>query len=213
MEKIVVYESWNKNKTDKKFTKDDIKTLYNLDNPKFGYYCDYVSSRRSFENRPNLQNIIKAMENGEIDTMYIKSINHISRNIQDICAFLKIAKLYDCKVIDKTSGVDYTKEYYKYIMLMEMSKFEKERNMIEVETNNGSILRVCQTDADKARVGVGLERIDDYGYIYRRDLIDEADFVMLMNYYCYIKDNDIKDEFINPNGKNEKDNVEDYIDM
>lgn len=213
MEKTIVYESWKKNDTNKKYTKDDIKTLYNLDNSKFGYYCDYVSSRRSIENRVGLQSIIKAIENGEIDTIYIKSINHISRSIDDISAFLKIAKLHDCKVVDKTSGVDYTKEYYKYIMLMEMSKFEKERNMIEVKTNNGNTLKVCQTDADKARAGVGLERIDDYGVIYRRDLIDEADFVMLMNYYCYIKDNDIKDEFINPNGTNEKDNVEDFIDM
>jgi len=35
-------------------------------------------------------------------------------------------------------------------------------------------------------------------------LIDEGDFVMLLNYYYYIKDYDIKDDFINREGVNDR---------
>lgn len=85
--------------------------------------------------------------------------------------------------------------------------------MIEIEINNNRKLRVSQTEADKARCGIALESIDEKGNIDRRDLISEGDFVMLMNYYRYVVDNDIKDEFINPTGLNDKDkiNEEDYM--
>lgn len=84
--------------------------------------------------------------------------------------------------------------------------------MIEIEINNNGKLRVSQTEADKARYGIALESIDEKGNIDRRDLISEGDFVMLMNYYRYVVDNDIKDEFINPTGLNDKDKIdeEDY---
>lgn len=75
--------------------------------------------------------------------------------------------------------------------------------MIEVKINNNGTLRVRQTETDKIRNGIALEHIDDKGDVYRRDLINEGDFVMLMNYYCYVVDNDYKDDFINPNGLNE----------
>ena len=35
-----------------------------------------------------------------------------------------------------------------------------------------------------------------------RDIITPGDFVMLLNLYRYIKDNDIQNDFINPCGKN-----------
>ena len=75
--------------------------------------------------------------------------------------------------------------------------------MIEVEINNNGILRLSQTEVDKLRKRIALEHIDNKGEVYRRDLISEGDFVMLMNYYCYEKDNDYKDDFINPNVLNE----------
>ena len=84
---------------------------------------------------------------------------------------------------------------------------------IEVEINNEERLRVSQTEADKARCGIALESIDHKGQVYRRDLIDEGDFVMLMNYYIYVKDNDIKDDFINLEGKNDRKEFENGIDM
>lgn len=79
--------------------------------------------------------------------------------------------------------------------------------MIEIEINNGGILKVSQTQADKLRCGIGIESIDSDENIARRDLIDEGDFVMLINYYRYIKDNDIKDDFINRNGLNDRDSI------
>lgn len=75
--------------------------------------------------------------------------------------------------------------------------------MIEIEINNNGTLRVGQTESDKIRNGVAVEHIDDKGEVYRRDFIGEGVFVMLMNYYCYVVDNDYKDDFINPNGLNE----------
>lgn len=82
------------------------------------------------------------------------------------------------------------------------------RNTIEIDINNGGKLKVYQSDTDKIRGGVSLEDIDSNGNVGRRDLIDEGDFVMLMNYYRYIKDYDIKDEFININGKNNLERIE-----
>ncbi len=80
--------------------------------------------------------------------------------------------------------------------------------MIEIEINNNGTLRLSQTEADKARCGIAVENVDEKGKVYRRDLISEGDFVMLINYYQYVVDNDIKDEFINPNGLNERDNID-----
>ena len=81
-------------------------------------------------------------------------------------------------------------------------------NNIEVEINNEGKFRLSQTEADKARCGIALETIDHKGQVYRRDLISEGDFVMLMNYYIYIKDYDIKDDFINVEGKNDRKDFE-----
>ena len=39
----------------------------------------------------------------------------------------------------------------------------------------------------------------------RIHIIPVGEFVMLMNLYRYIKDNDIKNDFINPYGKNKED--------
>lgn len=79
---------------------------------------------------------------------------------------------------------------------------------IEIEINNNGKLRLMQNENDKLRGGIGLEYINDNNEIVRRDLIDEGDFVMLMNYYIYIKDYDIKDDFINRDGTNNRNNLE-----
>lgn len=84
---------------------------------------------------------------------------------------------------------------------------------IEVEINNEGKFRLSQTEADKARGGIALETIDHKGEVYRRDLINEGDFVMLMNYYIYVKDYDIKDDFINVEGKNDRKDFESGMDM
>ena len=84
---------------------------------------------------------------------------------------------------------------------------------IEVEINNEGKFRLSQTEADKIRGGIALETIDHKGQVYRRDLIDEGDFVMLMNYYIYVKDYDIKDDFINVEGKNDRKDFESEMNM
>ena len=67
-------------------------------------------------------------------------------------------------------------------------------------TNNHGFLNVEQstTDADvKVRTGANniVEHIEE---------ISAGDFVMLINWYKYIKDNDIQNDFINPYGKNKE---------
>ena len=69
-------------------------------------------------------------------------------------------------------------------------------------------MRVVQTETDKNREGIGIETLDENGNLEERELIDEGDFVMLINYYRYIKEYDIKNDFINRNGIN---NEEDYF--
>lgn len=79
---------------------------------------------------------------------------------------------------------------------------------IKVEINNGGMMTLNQSEADKIRCGVALESVNHKGETYSRYLIDEGDFVMLMNYYCYIKDHDIKDDFINRDGKVDREEYE-----
>lgn len=76
---------------------------------------------------------------------------------------------------------------------------------IKVEINNNGILKLRQNESDKVRGGITLEYINSKGQAYERALIDEGDFVMLTNYYRYIKDYDIYDDFINRDGTNKRD--------
>lgn len=81
-------------------------------------------------------------------------------------------------------------------------------NALKLSVNNGRFIKITQTESDKVRNGVGLKTIDQNGNVERNDLIDKKDFVMLINYYKFIKDNDIYDEFINQNGTNNKDSFD-----
>ena len=65
-------------------------------------------------------------------------------------------------------------------------------NALKLSVNNGRFIKT----------------IDQNGNIERNDLVGEEDFVMLINYYKFIKDNDIYDEFINQNGTNNKDSFD-----
>ena len=67
--------------------------------------------------------------------------------------------------------------------------------MTSINVNNGGKLELTQ---DKERELIILDTGE------RRDGITEGDMVMLMNYYVYIKDNDIQCDFINYNGKYNK---------
>lgn len=54
-------------------------------------------------------------------------------------------------------------------------------NEIKLPINNESVIKITQTEPDKIRNGIGVKTIDKDGYIERSDLINESDFVMLMN--------------------------------
>ena len=70
--------------------------------------------------------------------------------------------------------------------------------MITFDTNNGGILSFEQEEHDS---DVLVHR-SQCGVIVYGNTIPAGDMVMLYNFYRYIKDNDIKNDFINPNGTN-----------
>jgi hypothetical protein len=69
--------------------------------------------------------------------------------------------------------------------------------MIEIEVNNCRKLELHQdkvTNSLKVLIGNGNKIDTNYN-------ISEGDFIMLLIYYRYIKDNDIHCDFINSSGK------------
>lgn len=76
-----------------------------------------------------------------------------------------------------------------------------EREFIQQLTynvNNGKTLALVQRRHDGAVMICGAD-------IYSKtEFIPAGDMVMLVNFYRYIKDNDIQNDFINPNGKNKE---------
>ena len=70
--------------------------------------------------------------------------------------------------------------------------------MIEIEVNNRRFLELTQ---DK-NIGedVLLTTYDNQKKPERRDYISAGDMVMLLNYYRHVKENNIKCDFINPEG-------------
>ena len=99
------------------------------------------------------------------------------------------------------------KEIYK-IYTGEYNFETTNQNRIDIEINNGRTMRIIQTDSDKARCGIGIETLDEDSNLEERELISEGDFVMLINYYRYIKENDIKDDFINTTGLKDRNEFE-----
>lgn len=66
--------------------------------------------------------------------------------------------------------------------------------MISFDVNNSGKITLEQNEHDKSVIvkhGNGT-----------RDTISSWDFVMLLNLFFYIKQNDIQNDFINPHGKN-----------
>lgn len=68
--------------------------------------------------------------------------------------------------------------------------------MIGIEINNNRVMKLEQDkERELIRVITGQENNID-----RIDGISEGDIVMLINYYRFIKDNNIQCDFINPHG-------------
>lgn len=70
--------------------------------------------------------------------------------------------------------------------------------MLNFNVNNKGVLTVDQSSPDAA-VTVAITKD---GKTENNYTISNGDFVMLLNLYKYIKDNDIQNDFINYHGKN-----------
>lgn len=73
------------------------------------------------------------------------------------------------------------------------------QNTLSFKTNNNGILNMMQLEIDGKVIVKRLEKDNGYKTI---TTIPAGDMVMLVNLYKYIKENDIQNDFINPNGKN-----------
>mgnify|MGYP000068495819 CR=1 FL=1 len=77
-------------------------------------------------------------------------------------------------------------------------------NKLTYFTNNNGTMEIMQNEPDgKATV----HTFHDYNSFSSsgKDIeISSGDMVMLINLYKYIKENDIQNDFINPNGKNQE---------
>lgn len=59
--------------------------------------------------------------------------------------------------------------------------------------NNGGVLELIQSEHNEA---VTISGSNHSG----AETISAGDMVMLINFYCYVKNHDIQNDFINPNG-------------
>lgn len=73
------------------------------------------------------------------------------------------------------------------------------QNTLSFKTNNAGILNMIQHEVDGNIIVKRLKKDNGYKQIAE---IPAGDMVMLVNMYKYIKENDIRNAFINPNGKN-----------
>lgn len=74
------------------------------------------------------------------------------------------------------------------------------QNTLSFKVNNNGIMNMIQQTIDGKVIVKRLEKDKSYKTI---TTIPAGDMVMLVNLYKYIKENDIQNDFINPNGKNE----------
>lgn len=74
------------------------------------------------------------------------------------------------------------------------------KNTISFNINNGNTLEITQREHDgKVLISYSDKDIENPDSLA---FISPGDFVMLINYYRYIKRNDYQNDFINPTGKN-----------
>lgn len=72
------------------------------------------------------------------------------------------------------------------------------QNTLSFKTNNNGLLNMIQHEVDGNIIVKRLEKDNGYKQIAE---IPAGDMVMLVNLYKHIKENDIQNDFINPNGK------------
>lgn len=72
-------------------------------------------------------------------------------------------------------------------------------NTLVFKTNNNGLLNVVQNEHDGVVHVNRFDKTEGYTNLYN---ISAGDFVMLLNLYQHIKNNDIQNDFINYHGKN-----------
>ena len=73
--------------------------------------------------------------------------------------------------------------------------------MIWFASNNSRSISINQEHPND---NVIVRTFNDDSRVESKYNITAGDFVMLLNLYRYVKDNDIQNDFINPNGKNKE---------
>lgn len=73
------------------------------------------------------------------------------------------------------------------------------KNTISLKVNNKELLNIMQNEIGG---DVKVKILNPKNHYKDFCNISAGDMVMLMNFYKYIKDSDIQNDFINPNGKN-----------
>lgn len=68
--------------------------------------------------------------------------------------------------------------------------------------NNNGIMKISQKEVDGAATVHTFHGANDFSDTTNDIEISAGDMVMLVNFYRYVKENDIQNDFINPNGKN-----------
>ena len=76
-------------------------------------------------------------------------------------------------------------------------------NTLSYNVNNGNTMKLVQREHDGSVLIIKEDSKGNHENMPDTEaFISAGDMVMLVNYYRYIKGNDIKNDFINPNGKN-----------
>lgn len=139
MGNLAIYESWKDNR---KFTKEKIKQIYDIEGD-FDYYCDYIKTRISTDDRKELDRLKNDIRNNKISTVLFQSPNHISRDINAFISFIEFASNNNCNVTD-IGGFNYNNFYKFNKKIIEQTveehfeiKMEKIRAILEVSEDYG----------------------------------------------------------------------------
>jgi len=83
--------------------------------------------------------------------------------------------------------------------------FEREYiQKLTYNINNGGNLQLIQRGHDGKVLILDSTRFDDCDRPIEELIINPGEMVMLINYFRHVKEHDIQNDFINPNGKNKE---------
>lgn len=77
-------------------------------------------------------------------------------------------------------------------------------NKLTYLVNNNGTMEISQKEIDGNATVHTFHGASDFSDTQNDIIIPAGDMVMLVNFYRYIKENDIQHDFINPSGKNKE---------